>query len=592
MGSAEGGVTVELNTGAPAGQTSAIVVMSRDPHDLGLVSGEIRKRYAADYRVISASEPQFARHELENLQKVGVETALVIAGYGPSDPDAIDFLIGVRSLCPQAKRIVVIRWGDFGAADPVFDALTVGHIDHWLLRPEHSPDEEFHRSVTEFLEDWAAAAGRGFEAVRIIGEDTSPRSHELTDAFGRNHIPYRFYNSASAPGRQLLSEAGLKEPELPVVELKFSTPPVVLEDPSDMEIADAFGLMKPLSSEDRFDVTIIGSGPAGLAAAVYASSEGLKTLVVEREAVGGQAGTSSLIRNYLGFPKGVSGTKLAFSAYLQAWSFGTTFHWMRDVTGLAAEGDDKVVSLSDGTTVRSRCVIVASGVAYRRLNIPSLDALQGRGVFYGAAVAEAQAMKGSGVFVVGGGNSAGQAALHLGKFASHVTVLVRGADVAASMSNYLVKEIYFNPNVDVRHNVEVVGGGGEGALRHLTLKDRTTEATEEVPAGGLFVLIGSQSRTQWLADTVLRDDWGFLVTGGDELMIDGHGSWPLERSPMLFETSMPGVFAAGDVRRGSVKRVASAVGEGAIAVRMIHLYLEMQRREQGAAQIGARNVAG
>jgi len=296
---------MELNTGAPAGQTSAIVVMSRDPHDLGLVSGEIRKRYAADYRVISASEPQFARHELENLQKVGVETALVIAGYGPSDPDGIEFLIGVRSLCPRAKRIVVIRWGDFGAADPVFDALTVGHIDHWLLRPEHSPDEEFHRSVTEFLEDWAAASGRGFEAVRIIGEDTSPRSHELTDAFGRNHIPYRFYNSASPPGRQLLSEAGLREPDLPVVELKFSTPPVVLEDPSDMEIADAFGLMKPLSSEDRFDVTIIGSGPAGLAAAVYASSEGLKTLVVEREAVGGQAGTSSLIRNYLGFPKGV-----------------------------------------------------------------------------------------------------------------------------------------------------------------------------------------------------------------------------------------------------------------------------------------------
>src|SRR5680860_685507 len=527
MGSAEGGVTVELNTGAPAGQTSAIVVMSRDPHDLGLVSGEIRKRYAADYRVISASEPQFARHELENLQKVGVETALVIAGYGPSDPDAIDFLIGVRSLCPQAKRIVVIRWGDFGAADPVFDALTVGHIDHWLLRPEHSPDEEFHRSVTEFLEDWAAAAGRGFEAVRIIGEDTSPRSHELTDAFGRNHIPYRFYNSASAPGRQLLSEAGLKEPELPVVELKFSTPPVVLEDPSDMEIADAFGLMKPLSSEDRFDVTIIGSGPAGLAAAVYASSEGLKTLVVEREAVGGQAGTSSLIRNYLGFPKGVSGTKLAFSAYLQAWSFGTTFHWMRDVTGLAAEGDDKVVSLSDGTTVRSRCVIVASGVAYRRLNIPSLDALQCRGVFYGAAVAVAQAMRGSGVVEVGGGISAGLAVINLVKFASQVTVLVRGADVAASMSNYLVKEIYFNPNVDVRHNVETIGGGGAEGLDYVLVRNRLSGEEVELPADALFVLIGSRPGTAWLEGSVVRDDWGFIVTGHDLMSDDYDYKWNL-----------------------------------------------------------------
>jgi thioredoxin reductase len=564
---------------------AAIVVTSRDTRDLELVSTEIRKRYAADYQIVASAEPEAARREIEELKKTGVETALVIAGYGESNPNGIEFLIGVRSVCPRAKRVVVIRWGDFGTADPVFDALTVGHIDHWLMRPEHAPDEEFHRSVTEFLEDWAAATGRGFEAVRIIGEENSPRSHELTDAFGRNHIPYRFYDSASEPGRNLLLEGGREQADLPVVELKFSTPPVVLENPSDIEIADAFGLMKPLSSEELFDVTIIGSGPAGLAAAVYASSEGLKTLVVEREAVGGQAGTSSLIRNYLGFPKGVSGTKLAFSAYLQAWSFGTTFHWMRESTGLRAEGDERIISLSDGTSVRSRSVIVASGVAYRRLKIAALDALQGRGVFYGAAVAEAQAMKGCEVFVVGGGNSAGQAALHLGKFASHVTVLVRGPDVAASMSSYLVKEIHFNPNVDVRHNVEVVGGGGDGSLRYLTLRERSSGATENVAADGLFVLIGSQSRTQWLQETLLRDQWGFLVTGGDELL-EGHESWPLERSPMLFETSMPGVFAAGDVRRGSAKRVASAVGEGAIAVRMIHLYLEAQRRQEGA-RIGA-----
>ena len=564
---------------------AAIVVTSRDPRDLELVATEIRKRYAADYRIVVSVEPEAARRELEKLKKAGVETALVVAGYGDSNPDGIDFLIDVRTVCPRAKRVLVIRWGDFSAAGPVFDALTVGHIDHWLLRPEHVPDEEFHRSVTEFLEDWAAASGRGFEAVRIIGEETSPRSHELTDAFGRNHIPYRFYDSHSEQGHDLLLESGREQADLPVVELKFSTPPVVLENPSDMEIADAFGLMKPLSSEELFDVTIVGSGPAGLAAAVYASSEGLKTLVIEREAVGGQAGTSSLIRNYLGFPKGVSGTKLAFSAYLQAWSFGTTFHWMREATGLHAEGDERVVSLSDGTSVRSRSVIVASGVAYRRLEIPSLNALQGRGVFYGAAVAEAQAMKACEVFVVGGGNSAGQAALHLAKFASHVTVLVRGEDVAASMSSYLVKEINSAPNVDVRHNIEVVEGGGDGALRYLTLRDRGSDAVEDVPADALFVLIGTRSRTQWLKDSVLRDEWGFLVTGGDELP-EGHESWPLQRRPMLFETSMPGVFAAGDVRRGSTKRVASAVGEGAIAVRMIHLYLETQRREQETSGIG------
>src|SRR5680860_47790 len=591
MGSAEGGVTVELNTGAPAGQTSAIVVMSRDPHDLGLVSGEIRKRYAADYRVISASEPQFARHELENLQKVGVETALVIAGYGPSDPDAIDFLIGVRSLCPQAKRIVVIRWGDFGAADPVFDALTVGHIDHWLLRPEHSPDEEFHRSVTEFLEDWAAAAGRGFEAVRIIGEDTSPRSHELTDAFGRNHIPYRFYNSASAPGRQLLSEAGLKEPELPVVELKFSTPPVVLEDPSDMEIADAFGLMKPLSSEDRFDVTIIGSGPAGLAAAVYASSEGLETLVIERQAVGGQAGTSSLIRNYLGFPKGVSGNKLAISAYLQAWSFGASFHFMREVEGLGTDGDALVLKLSDGTEARSNCVIIATGVTYRRLNIESLDALQGRGVFYGAAVSEAHAMKDKKVLVVGGGNSAGQSAVHLSKYASQVTVLVRGETVAASMSGYLVKELEAIPNIEVRHNVETIGGGGAEGLDYVLVRNRLSGEEEELPAGALFVLIGSRPGTAWLEGSVVRDDWGFIVTGHDLMSDDYDYKWNPDRPPMLLESSMPGVFAIGDVRRSSVKRVASAVGEGAIAVQLLHRFKENQRQASAGdreAQVEAR----
>jgi thioredoxin reductase (NADPH) len=570
---------VEQNSAA------AIVVTSRDPRDLELVATEIRKRYAADYRIVATGEPEAARRELEELKKAGVETALVVAGYGDANPDGIDFLIDVRSVCPRAKRVLVIRWGDFSAAGPVFDALTVGHIDHWLLRPEHVPDEEFHRSVTEFLEDWAAASGRGFEAVRIIGEETSPRSHELTDAFGRNHIPYRFYDSHSEQGHHLLLEGGREQADLPVVELKFSTPPVVLENPSDMEIADAFGLMKPLSSEELFDVTIIGSGPAGLAAAVYASSEGLKTLVIEREAVGGQAGTSSLIRNYLGFPKGVSGTKLAFSAYLQAWSFGTTFHWMREATRLRAEGDERVVSLSDGTSIRSRSVIVASGVAYRRLEIPSLNAMQGRGVFYGAAVAEAQAMKGCEVFVVGGGNSAGQAALHLAKFASHVTILVRGEDVAASMSSYLVKEIHFAPNVDVRHNIEVVGGDGDGALRYLTLRDRGSAAIENVRADALFVLIGTRSRTQWLKDSVLRDEGGFLITGGDELP-EGHESWPLQRRPILFETSMPGVFAAGDVRRGSTKRVASAVGEGAIAVRMIHLYLETKRREQETSGIG------
>jgi thioredoxin reductase (NADPH) len=323
---------------------------------------------------------------------------------------------------------------------------------------------------------------------------------------------------------------------------------------------------------------VIGAGPAGLAAAVYGASEGLSTVVLEPEAIGGQAGTSSRIRNYLGFPTGVSGEDLAVRAYTQAWNFGADYVYGNPATGLRTQGPERVVTVAGGEEVRSRAVIIATGVSYRRLGIPSLDALTGAGVFYGAATSEARAMKDRQVFVVGGANSAGQAAVHLARYAARVTMLVRGQSLADSMSEYLVKEITSTPNIAVRYNAIVTGGGGTGRLESLTLLDQASGATQTVPAAAVFVLIGAEPRTQWLPDGIRRDRWGFVVTGPD-LIADGHPleGWPLQRPPMLLESSLPGVFAVGDVRCGSVKRVASAVGEGSVAIRLIHDYLSGNR---------------
>lgn len=549
-----------------------IVVVSVDAETRAILSDEIRRRYSADYQVTTCHDSDHAIEELGVLRRSEYPVALVVAGYGETDHEGLSVLARARALHPAAMRAAVVAWGDFGRAREVFDALGAGQIHGYLVRPEHRPDEEFHRSVTELLEDWRLGNESGFEAVRVIGDPKSSRSHELRDSFSRNHIPIGFHDAASPAGRRALDSLGLDAPELPVVVLRFTGEPTVLENPTDMEIADAFGLMQPLSPDQRFDVAVIGAGPAGLAAAVYAASEGLETLVIEGTAVGGQAGTSSLIRNYPGFPRGVSGHKLTYSAFQQAWSFGATFHFMRQVTGLRADGADRVVELSDGTTARASSVMIATGATYRRLDVPSVEALVGNGVYYGAAVAEAPSMTGCQTFVVGGGNSAGQAAVHLAKYADQVTVLVRRKDLAASMSEYLIKELDASPNIDVRFSTEVVGGGGDDGLDHLVLRDRTTGADETVAADGLFLLIGSRPHTDWLGDTVRRDEWGFVCTGQDA------AGEHLDRPPLPLETDLPGVFAVGDVRRGSVKRVASAVGEGAIAVSYLHRYLQEARQ--------------
>ena len=562
-----------------------VVVVSRDERVLAALGDELRKRYGADYDVVTVATDQAATR-LRGLAEADVPVALVIGGVGGEDGDGIAAISDVRHLHPTALHVAAVRWGDFETARPIFDALTIGRLDHWVLRPESDRDEEFHRSVTELLSEWRARRGPGFEAVRIVGEQWDSRSQELRDLFTRNRIPIGFYDARSEDGQRMLADLGLTGPdgtgpELPVLWLRFAAGRPVLTNPSNLEIADAFGLMTPPPEGEVFDVAIVGAGPSGLAAAVYSSSEGLNTVVIELEAVGGQAGTSSLIRNYLGFPRGISGSRLAFEAYQQAWSFGTTFLFMRQVQGLTVDGPLRTLELSDGRSVTARTVIISTGAAYRELGVAHLEEYRGRGVFYGAAVSEAPAMHGCDVVVVGGGNSAGQAAVHLARWAAHVTILVRSDTLAESMSDYLVREIAETPNVEVRYRVGVVDAVGTDYLGGVVVEDLDNGKRDTIPTSGLFALIGSEPKTDWVRGHAACDQWGFLMTGL-ELMASGAPEdrpWPLARPPGMLETSVPGVFAVGDVRRGSVKRVASAVGEGSSAVQLIHLYLKEQEAE-------------
>jgi thioredoxin reductase (NADPH) len=547
-----------------------LLAVDDEPAARSSIEAELRKRYGADYEVICEGSAAAALGVLEQVKARGGKVALVLADLWMPDMTGIELLATVRVLDPAAKRALLTGWGDLQVGDRLVRAAVLGQVDDWGLKPWQPGDEGFHQLVVGLLHEWAQLHRRGFQAVQVVGEQWSARAQELRDLLARNKVPYGLVPADSEEGRALLARVGATTEQLPVV-VTFEG--LALRDPSFAEVAEALSApTRPAAS--AYDVTVVGAGPAGLAAAMYGASEGLGTALLEPEATGGQAGTTSMIRNYLGFPRGISGTELAYRAFHQAIGFGADIVYGQRAVGLRDAGSDRVVTLGDGTEVTSRAVVLATGVTWRRLGVASLEALVGTGVFYGAATSEAQAMKGERVFVVGGGNSAGQAAVHLARYAAQVTMLVRGPSLAETMSDYLVRELEATGDVTVRYDTEVVDGHGDGRLSGLTLRDRTTGATETVPATALFILIGAEPHTGWLPGTVRRDRWGFVVTGTD-LLQDGQPpmGWPLDRPPMPLETGLPGVFAAGDVRHGSTKQVASAVGEGSVAVRLVHEYL-------------------
>lgn len=532
-----------------------IFAVDPDPRAIQRITGELQ-RYSADYRVICGPSPEAALSQLERMRDAGQRVAVVLAARGDEGLRGEELLAQVYDLHPYAKRALLIPWGgwaDEETADVIRRAMTLGHIDYYVLKPWTTPDELFHRVVSEFLQEWRRATEGRLE-LTVVADRWSSRGYEIRNLLARTGVPHAFYASESDEARDLLQTCGFSVTDRPAVVLPDDT---VLHDPSDEELAKhGYQVKTELEEPGEFDVVIVGAGPAGLAAAVYASSEGLRALVVDHASIGGQARSSARIRNYLGFQRGITGRELATRAYQQAWIFGTEFLLMRSVTGIQATDRGHRVTI-DGTEIETRSVILAMGVEYRRLGVPALEKLEGAGVFYGSSPSDAQQFTDGEVFIVGGANSAGQAAVHLSRYAASVTLVYRGTSLGAGMSQYLLDEIEAQENIAVRLSTQVVGGAGDRRLEELVLEGGEG-VTETVPADALFILIGAQPNTEWLPPEILRDDRGFVLTGAGEHM---------------FETSVPGVFAIGDVRSGSVKRVASGVGEGSVVIQQVHRYL-------------------
>jgi thioredoxin reductase (NADPH) len=537
------------------------------------VERELRDRYARHYQVSCTHSAEEARAWLHDFAAAGQQVALILAGERLSGMAGSDLLDQARHLHPHARRGLLIDWGTFGdraTGETIFNAIAHGRIDNYVVRPSSPPDELFHSVISNLLLEWAEAQRSYPFSVHVVGESWSGRAYELREILGRCALPHTFSLADSHAGQALVAAAGTN-PRLPLMMMPNGR---ILQNPSNAEIAIAAG--SPVTPEQTdFDLVIVGAGPAGLSAAVYGASEGFRTLVVDDGGIGGQATSSSLIRNYLGFPRGVSGRRLAQRAYEQAWVFGADFAVMQRVTDLRRDADGLSVVLSDFGRVHARSLLLATGASYRRLGQPRLEALSGAGVFYGGSSSEAPAMAGQDVFVLGGANSAGQAALHLARYARQVTLVVRAASLESGMSHYLIRQIKATANVRVRPHTDVVDGGGDGRLEYVVLRDRSADRVETVDAGGLFIMIGAHPRTDWLPPELHRDAAGFLITGTDLARDD----WPLERSPYLLETSMPGVFAAGDVRHGAGRRVASAVGEGAVAVQLLHQFFALTQQQ-------------
>jgi len=558
-------------------QRPHFVVVSEDAPRLDALAGDLIRRYEPDYQVVCMSSASDALAMLAGLEQAGTEVALLIADEQLAQMSAVGFLARAHELHPHAKRILLIRRGDWTPSHLTVRALAQGQIDYYLFgpwsadrRPGTGPGFGFrhHRllygAVNEFLAAWEASREPSMPAFLIVGRANSRRAHRLRDVLSRIGVPYQFLNEDSAQGQQLLHEVGMEGADLPVASFYDGT---AFADPSPADLLGALGFQTRVSP-GACDVVIAGGGPAGMAAAVYAASEGLATTLLD-PMPGGQAGTSPLIRNYPGFPHGVSGDELTVRALEQAWLFGANVVVARAV-GLSASGPDRIVRLDDGAAVTAKAAIIATGVTWRRLGIPNLETLVGAGVYYGGAAAETRGCEGQDVFVIGAGNSAGQAAISLARYAASVNLVVRGHSMRDSMSQYLITQIGKTGNITVRLATEIIDGGGRGSLETLTLRHRQTGAIDVVPAAVLFVMIGTEPHTDWLEGSVARDNQGFILTGPDLFTSGREHRWPLERPPLLLETSMPGVFAAGDVRLQPSKRVTTAIGEGALAVQLLH----------------------
>ncbi len=544
-----------------------IMVVDDEPAELAALLDALTRRFGGDYRIVPHLSARAALDAVSKIKKDGEEIALVIADQWMPELAGNEFLGRVRSVEPMAKLALLVAWGDHTASPTILQGCALGQLDNYLYKPWTPAEVHLYPLVSEFLAEWTRVNRPAMELIHIVGDENSPRSHEIRELLNRNGIPYGFHDVASRTARRLSEEHGADLAALPVVFLLDGS---VLVDPTDAKVMDAIG---ENPRELTCDVAVVGGGPAGLTSAVYAGSEGLRVLVIERHVIGGQAGASSLIRNYLGFPRGISGVELAQRAYQQAWLFGAKFVFAREVTQLRTNGTQKVLILSDGREITATAVIVATGATYRRLQVPEIDRFVGRSVFY-TTFGETRVVSGLDLAVAGGGNSAGQAAIHLANYARHVTLVVRANSLESGMSDYLVQQIRHTANIEVRLGAEVVGFEGAERMERLAIRDRASEADETIPASLLFVLIGAMPHTDWLAGVVQRDAKGFIVTGHD---VDLAGS-DVGRKPMEFETSVPGIFAAGDVRLGSMKRVASSVGEGASAVQQVHQYLEEARK--------------
>lgn len=546
-----------------------LLTVDDDPEVLRAVERDLRRKYGGDYRVLRAESGPEALDSLKQLKLRNEPVALLLVDQRMPRMTGVEFLERAMEFYPETKRVLLTAYADTDAA---IRAINSAQVDYYLMKPWHPPEEKLYPVLDDLLEDWRASFRPPFEGIRVIGHRWSPQSYQIKEFLAHNHVPYQWLDiERDADTGALLRLAHAQGDQLPVVLFADGS---LLIQPTTLQVAEKAGFR--LKAEQPFyDLIVIGAGPAGLAAAVYGGSEGLQTVLIERKAPGGQAGMSSRIENYLGFPSGLSGQDLARRALTQAQRFGVELLAPQEVIGLRADGPTRIVTLSDGTEISGRTVLIATGVSYRSLDVPGVERLTGAGVYYGAGMTEAIACKDEDVYVVGGGNSAGQAAVYFARFARRVTILVRGSSLTQSMSHYLIERINQTANILIETDAQVAEVGGNSSLETIVLEYTKTGERRAVPAQSLFILIGAWPHTDWLAENFIRDEHGFILSGPD-LLRDGSlpSGWPLGRSPHLFETSVPGIFVAGDVRHGSIKRVASGVGEGTIAQKMIERYLD------------------